>query len=325
MGWRQFAGSQTTSRKAWLAVEVAPHTNARRYFKRVFPREGPSDKHLPPARQGFFLKRTEGWAIRTRARPTASTPASLPETRSAPAQQAWHGPEVPRGRPPPAAFTITTARKRKAPPRAQAAGRGSRGGRRVGNARKRGGAGRRPSRPRHPLPPPDSRRRGPLRTPRAPYLCVELGRGHGARGTDAPRQCGGRTSPAGRPRRLGSAQAAARGAGQGRAGPGGRGASGAGGSREPRHHSRARREQPRAPCVPGVLGVAAAARSPAGDAAAAAALCIVGTGGGCARARLPRSLRALAGSRRLPPAAGSEHHCPATPPAPRTPPTPSQP
>ena len=126
----------------------------------------------------------------------------------------------------------------------------------------------------------------------------------------------------GRPRQLGSAPAAAgweegraRPGGAGRAGRGGagRGASSAAGLRGARHHSRARREQWRARGVPGVLRVAATATQAASDAAAAASLCIMGTGGGCAPALLPpQRLRVLSGSRCLPTAAGPEHHLPAS-------------
>lgn len=104
----------------------------------------------------------------------------------------------------------------------------------------------------------------------------------GPRGADAPRLCGGRTSP-GRPPAPTKKHPGSRQPEQGRAGRGGAGrsASGAAGRRGPRHHCRARRERARARSVPGVLAVRAAAPSAAG--AAAAALCIVGAGGGYAQ------------------------------------------
>lgn len=39
--WRPFAGFQI-AQKGWPAVEVAPHTNTRRYFKRMSLRERPN-------------------------------------------------------------------------------------------------------------------------------------------------------------------------------------------------------------------------------------------------------------------------------------------
>lgn len=66
----------------------------------------------------------------------------------------------------------------------------------------------------------------------------------------------------------------------------------------------------------GLVSAASSVSSAALDAAAAAAaaataaLCIVGAGGGCARAWPRRLLPALSGSRCLPSAAGTEHHQP---------------
>lgn len=145
--------------------------------------------------------------------------------------------EAPRGRPPSAALTIN-ARTRKVPLRATGGqGRGFQ------NARKGGGAGGAGLGPRAPAPPrPDSWRRRAARpppqgaAPGAPYLCVELRRGHGGpRGADAPRLCGGRTSsgrlPAPTRKRRGCSR---QGAGQGQAGRAAPGGAGWGGASQPR-------------------------------------------------------------------------------------------
>lgn len=115
---RAFAGFQIISRKGWLAIEVAPHTNTRCYFKRVSPREGPSDlpdQASPPAR--IFPKPSrrarQSWP---RPAPIKSTRAPFhSETHSAPSPGSVAGAgETLRGRPPSVA-SILNARKRKAP------------------------------------------------------------------------------------------------------------------------------------------------------------------------------------------------------------------
>lgn len=196
-----------------------------------------------------------------------------------------------------------------------------------------------PSSPRAPASPqPDSWR--PLSAARgAPYLCVELGRGHGGPAAPTPPACA-EAAPrlGGRPRRLGSAQAAAGGK-QGRAG--GRGA------------GRLRRGRPAgaSPWLPGSRRAATSApraRDPRSRRAAPRRRVMLQPPPPCALwereeaapARSPRLLRALSSSRCLPSAVGSEHQqrasprCPwtpagGTPPrgrvAPRTPPTRSEP
>lgn len=101
-----FAGLQIISQKGWLAVEVAPHTNTRRYFKRLSPREGPSDppdQASPATRRFPKPNRRAGQSWR---RP----PLSNQKHAEHPAQEAWQGPERPPGQ-----ACAPSARKRKAP------------------------------------------------------------------------------------------------------------------------------------------------------------------------------------------------------------------
>lgn len=242
------------------------------------PREAPSDrpeKHLPPARIFSKAKRRTG---QFRPRPTLVNAHESPSQKRAllPAQDPCRGR---RDRPPrPASLRRLHPHHR---PKEEGASAGD--GRPGPGIRKCSEAGWCPlSSPRAPAPPqPDSRR--PLSAARgAPYLCVELGRGHGGPAAPTPPACA-EAAPrlGGRPRRLGSAQAAAGGK-QGRAGGAAQARAARGGlaiapglaaSSYERSACPGSSESPRSPLAEGDAA-----------AAAAAALCIVGAGGGCSGA-----------------------------------------
>lgn len=277
------------------------------------PREAPSDrpeKHLPPARIFSKAKRRTG---QFRPRPTLVNAHESPSQKRAllPAQDPCRGR---RDRPPrPASLRRLHPHHR---PKEEGASAGD--GRPGPGIRKCSEAGWCPlSSPRAPAPPqPDSRR--PLSAARgAPYLCVELGRGHGGPAAPTPPACA-EAAPrlGGRPRRLGSAQAAAGGK-QGRAGGAGR-----------LRRGRPAGASPSLPGSPRAATSAPRARDPRSLRAAPRRRvmlpppppppCALWEREEAAPARSPRLLRALSSSRCLPSAVGSEHQQRASPRCPRT-------